>query len=65
MRKVVQLLQQEKLRGRRERDRQRRAEEIAEQREDRLAIDAERQIEQVGNYTYYRGETRTPGLGQS
>ena len=33
---------QEKLRGRRERDRQRRAEEIAEQREERLARRRER-----------------------
>ena len=34
---TVSILQQEKLRGRRERVRQRRAEEIAEQREERLA----------------------------
>ena len=33
----LRILQQEKLRGRRERDRQRTAEEIAEQREERLA----------------------------
>ena len=36
VRMTVRILQQEKLRGRRERDRQRRADEIAEQREERL-----------------------------
>ena len=48
---------QENLRRRRERDRQWRAEEIAEQREERLAIDAEREIEQVGNYVLPRRDT--------
>ena len=41
---------QEKLRRRRKCDRQRRAEEIAEQREERLARLREREIEQVSNY---------------
>ena len=45
---------QEKLRKRRERDRRRRAEETAEQNEKRLAIDAEREIKQVGNYVLSR-----------
>ena len=61
----VRILQQEKLRGRRERDRQRTAEEIAKQREERLARHRETDRASRQLYTYYRGETRTPGLGQS
>ena len=57
---------QEKLRGRRERDRQRRAEEIAEQREERLARRRERDgASRELHTTNGQGETHTSGSGQS